>query len=369
MDGNWDGSLVDPTDSPVDAVFSRTPLSSVGGKIGPLTVENGAKLSFPWKAQQVTGLSSYSGEIYIGDQSTNDGGNPTVDGSLIINGPLGKSSATQRSSIKLRGNSFPISAYSTSLTLSAGGTSWTGDTNSIYVGGSSYSNYGVLSYVDTILLTAGRIKNSGITQILPTTTSAKKWSSFSGNPGFVNALNSPLSIWTDGYDVAVPSSGSFSLALGADYVAANNDNAFNIHSYELPSIGSTYTPRPINLNQLHNGAVRANGYPLVPLLNAENPLAGSLPSIGANAPGFKYIAGRQSVLFASGVGTLTFPAPTFPTGILCVLVTSEYAKQVVSLTSATVSSAVFYSEVPDFNNVVGGLASGYAVLNYIAIGW
>ncbi len=359
MSDAWDGSLVDPTRGPVDAVFSRTPFSSVGGRTGPLTLENGAKLSFPWKEQQDAGLTSYSGEIYIGDQSTNDGGNITVDGSLIINGPLGKSFPTQRSSIKLRGNSNPISNYATSLTLSSGQSSWT-DTNSIYVGGSGYINpsNGLLGFTDTILLTANRIKNSGITQILPTTTSSKKWSGFSGS-GFIQGRNSPLSIWTDGYDTAIPSSGSFSLALGTDYIAANNDDAFNIHSYQLPSIGNTYTPRAINLNQLHNGAVRANGFPLVPLLNAENPHVGTLPSIGSSAPGFKYIAGRKSVNFT----------PAFSTGILCVLVTSEYVKLIINLTSATVSNAVFYGETPDFNNVVGGPANGSVVLNYIAIGW
>lgn len=52
MAGGWDPSLVDPT----DVVFDGLILRSVGGRTGEVTLENGQKIRFPWKAQQeVTG--------------------------------------------------------------------------------------------------------------------------------------------------------------------------------------------------------------------------------------------------------------------------------------------------------------------------
>lgn len=49
---SWDPSLVDPTDRAFDGLILR----SVGGRTGKVTLENGQKIVFPWKAQQeITG--------------------------------------------------------------------------------------------------------------------------------------------------------------------------------------------------------------------------------------------------------------------------------------------------------------------------
>lgn len=48
MAGGWDPSLVDPT----DVVFDGLILRSVGGRTGEVTLENGQKIRFPYKAQQ-----------------------------------------------------------------------------------------------------------------------------------------------------------------------------------------------------------------------------------------------------------------------------------------------------------------------------
>lgn len=48
MAGGWDPSLVDPT----DVVFDGLILRSVGGRTGEVTLENGQKIRFPFKAQQ-----------------------------------------------------------------------------------------------------------------------------------------------------------------------------------------------------------------------------------------------------------------------------------------------------------------------------
>ena len=49
---SWDPSLVDPTNRAFDGLILR----SVGGRTGKVTLENGQKIVFPWKAQQeITG--------------------------------------------------------------------------------------------------------------------------------------------------------------------------------------------------------------------------------------------------------------------------------------------------------------------------
>lgn len=45
---SWDPTLVDPTDVPADGLLLR----AVGGRTGPIALENGAKLTLPWKSQQ-----------------------------------------------------------------------------------------------------------------------------------------------------------------------------------------------------------------------------------------------------------------------------------------------------------------------------
>lgn len=49
MAGGWDPSLVDPT----DVIFDGLILRSIGGRTGEMTLENGQKIRFPYKAQQV----------------------------------------------------------------------------------------------------------------------------------------------------------------------------------------------------------------------------------------------------------------------------------------------------------------------------
>lgn len=45
---SWDPTLVDPTDVPADGLLLR----AVGGRTGSIALENGAKLTLPWKSQQ-----------------------------------------------------------------------------------------------------------------------------------------------------------------------------------------------------------------------------------------------------------------------------------------------------------------------------
>lgn len=57
----WDPSLVDPTETPADALIIRSP----GGRTGNLSLENGQVLSFPWKRQQqVAGTRAGNIRVY-----------------------------------------------------------------------------------------------------------------------------------------------------------------------------------------------------------------------------------------------------------------------------------------------------------------
>lgn len=74
MAGGWDPSLVDPT----DVVFDGLILRSVGGRTGEVTLENGQKIRFPWKAQQeVTGSVPPRIQAYETD-------NPGVEHKLVL---------------------------------------------------------------------------------------------------------------------------------------------------------------------------------------------------------------------------------------------------------------------------------------------
>lgn len=94
---SWDPSYVDPTRRPADALL----IKAVGGRSGPLSLENGAKLSFPWAAQQrISG--SDPGHIYVFE------GSDLVDTynreSLRAIGPwLNGTDANDRAQLKLDG--------------------------------------------------------------------------------------------------------------------------------------------------------------------------------------------------------------------------------------------------------------------------
>ena len=64
MPDYWDPSLVDPTAVAHDGMLIR----SVGGRSGPLALENGAELTFPWaRIQRISG--TLPGTIYAQDQT------------------------------------------------------------------------------------------------------------------------------------------------------------------------------------------------------------------------------------------------------------------------------------------------------------
>jgi hypothetical protein len=56
---DWDSTLYDPTSQPSDGFR----IYSSGGRSGPLALENGAKISFPWARQQQAGGTP--GEIWV----------------------------------------------------------------------------------------------------------------------------------------------------------------------------------------------------------------------------------------------------------------------------------------------------------------
>lgn len=109
---DWDSSLVDPTDQARDTMLIR----AIGGKSGPVSYENGAKITFPWKRQQqISG--SKPGEIWVRDGS--DPANSLDAQTLFIIGADVNSMADAERP-KLRLDSYYDAGQDSSITMAAG---------------------------------------------------------------------------------------------------------------------------------------------------------------------------------------------------------------------------------------------------------
>jgi hypothetical protein len=175
---------------------------------------------------------------------------------------------------------------------------------------------------------------------------------------------------TDGGN-ALPQTGvnsTFPFFIGSASTAASNYRmAFTARGQQALNAGAVDV---LELNQ-QGGAVRTNGYPLAPLLNIENAAVGTAPAVTATNPGYRIQAGRKSVTFTAGAGTLTFPT-AFPNGLLCVVATSELDYFIINHKPSAGSTAAAAALIGAQANVgagTGGVGNGAVVVDYIAVGW
>lgn len=315
----WDPSLVDPTLAPADALVIRSP----GGRTGSLNLENGASLAFPWKSQQ---------EI--------SGSTPAS-----INAVEVTSAGVHKQDMYLAGPSLVSGTAAPFLRLS---TAYSDDTNpnrrQVVLSTDGTSRLDINSYSST----GGAVTLAGGSGHLVQVTSS--------NEVRLTATSSPVTVQADQY---------LTLRAGVNYTGTSTDFASVVIQTENSAYGV------VSIQPLTNNAVRANGYPIVPLRAVENAAVGTAPSVTAVAPAYKMVAGRQSVSFGSsggttsGAGTLTLPSSQFATGLLCIVCTAERNDFVVAHNRA--SSTKTAIALTGFD---AGVSADIAVtIDYIAIGW
>lgn len=99
-----------------------------------------------------------------------------------------------------------------------------------------------------------------------------------------------------------------------------------------------------------------------------------VPLVGTNPPtppssAYLEQGGFQPVVFASGVGTLTFPK-VFPNGVLCINVNfADNTAQMDSLTLRTAAPAPTTAAVGLTGMVNGSAYTGTGYVSYKATGW
>jgi hypothetical protein len=354
MAGGWDPSLVDPT----DVVFDGLILRSVGGRTGEVTLENGQQIRFPFKAQQeitssvpptikteeVGGANHYLHSTYSG------GSFPTVHdrGPFLrfISGfpdDASPSSVADLASGQVTGQSEALIRLTSSPT-----------TGEIYVfGNTSFVdsvNLAVISTLGTISITAGddiTISTTGAGDTILIDSADTLTLNSAGLMTLQPDANQNLALTTTGTgDVNITAGDDINLAATGDVVIDSGSSAV------------------VTANAGNDRAVRANGYPLVPLRNVGTAISGTAPAVSDAAPAYKFQAGKATVTFTAGAGTLTFPT-AFATGLLACLVTSGGSDAVVDVTmgSSTKTSAALTLYI------AGAAATGGADVTYIAIGW
>ena len=102
------------------------------------------------------------------------------------------------------------------------------------------------------------------------------------------------------------------------------------------------------------------------MLFVDSPLAGSNPP---TPPSDAYLCGGgyQAIVFASGVGTLTFPQP-FPNGLLAINPVGFHAAGILNIvidsaTAPTAAAVVLYA------TLAGSAINATVNVTYWAIGW
>lgn len=365
MAGGWDPSLVDPT----DVVFDGLILRSVGGRTGEVTLENGQKIRFPYKAQQdITNSVPPRIQAYETDS-------PGIEHKLILlvdaAGFPGMGSypqvllestfADDASGLAGVRGEPQLVLYSGALTGS--------DPASITLTGNAtdgiISMSGDVSISALFTLTVGNIVNSGAAALVISSTEDITISTTGAGDTILIDSADALTLNSAGLMTLQPDA-NVNLALtttgtGDVNVTAGDDINLTATGDVVIDSGSSAV---VTANAGNDRAVRANGYPLVPLRNVGTAISGTAPAVSDAAPAYKFQAGKATVTFTAGAGTLTFPT-AFATGLLACLVTSGGSDAVVDVTmgSSTKTSAALTLYI------AGAAATGGADVTYIAIGW
>lgn len=366
MAGGWDPSLVDPT----DVIFDGLILRSVGGRTGEVTLENGQKIRFPWKAQQeVTGSVPPRIQAYETD-------NPGVEHKLVLSiDGAGFPGMTTYPGMQLESTfADDVSGLAgvrgePTLVLYSGGLTGS-DSCSIQLQASATGNGDIALNGDvTIPASTGSLKVDTIANTVGamTITSSEDLTISTSGAGDTILIDSAdtLTLNSAGLMTLQPDANQ-NLALtttgtGDVNITAGDDINLAATGDVVIDSGSSAV---VTANAGNDRAVRANGYPLVPLRNVGTAISGTAPAVSDAAPAYKFQAGKATVTFTAGAGTLTFPT-AFATGLLACLVTSGGSDAVVDVTmgSSTKTSAALTLYI------AGAAATGGADVTYIAIGW
>lgn len=415
----WDPTLVDPTDRPADGLLARF----VGGRVGPLAMENGAALTFPYKKQQETPgttparlytyeglsggntvqilelkasdlndqaefdqprvdlISSYTngdaGQLVLGLGNSpaivlgKPGGVPQIDlvGTVNHDGSMEVDDLTVVDDLSVGddasiGGDLGVTGTVTAATLTTGNATITsagaGTFNGqLTVNGLIEGNAGVdtvggpvsLASNDDVLIAGGGSAGTVVIQ--------------SGGTGSLQLIapGGGSALFTGGVDIDA-TSGSVTIDASSDITstAAGDVNLFAGDDVTILSGGSSGF---VSLNPGNQRSVTANSYPVVALRDRENAAFGTPPNITDATTGFKFQAGRQTVSFTGGAGTLTFLS-AFGTGLVNVVCCAEANNTTIApnpgggVNAGSIALTAFTNDAAVTGNVT---------VSYIAFGW
>lgn len=387
---SWDPSFVDPTKAPADARILTTP----GGKSGPLSLENGARLSFPYKSQQeIAGTTPaylqavevvnavgpiHRQDVYVAGPTLVTGNpGPVVQLStnysddikpsvrtveITADGSVGFTASTFQSKCQITGTLELLAAPSGASGLSV--PSW------ITVAGSTTSDSAIhAGSTRTLTLRGGASVNMQATDSAGTIVIA---SGATGTVSLTAGGNASLTAGSSG-TATVSAGGNATLSAGTSGTATVSSGS----SGNVVLTSGTGTTNDIKLNNTNNQAVRVNGSPVVPLLNVAlrgSPAAAASgsspapPAVTAAAPGYKIQAGVVDLTpDANSIAKITFPT-AFSNGVLAMCCQGQNSDLVIALNGAAGKINKTDVEVTLYQFGVG-LTAGSYVVNYIAIGW
>lgn len=183
----WDTSLVDPTARLADGLL----IKSAGGRTGPLALENGAKLTFPWARQQKL-ASTKPGEIWVRDGA--DAVSARDKETLFVIAPdVNDRDDIDRAKLQLDGL-FDNSYYGAAQ-LAAGKADATGLQPRVIVGtlGGTTATTGQISLETVALRTSGAAADGtvfigGITTVMTVATTTPDTTATAANPLEIKAM-------------------------------------------------------------------------------------------------------------------------------------------------------------------------------------
>lgn len=426
MSDAWDPSLVDPTKQPRDVSMIRSP----GGRSGALSLENGAKLAFPWARQQkISG--TYPGQVYVVDDASTEyiymqsptlvsGGHRAQlylagwdDGTssigMAVNGGVtftlasgqiytsahpftangtftAAGAATFQSTVNITGT-LSVAALTASGAITAnGGINASSAGGVIDLRGSSGTNVVVASHS-----TRTAVFQGGTNVELSAT--AGSASVIGTGAVIVNSTGSTSTVASSAGTTisAASAAANVTLTHGSSGFADVNSRLRILNTTNISSLGQTSMGLSIgsktglelmlspNYIQTQNngansvlalntlgGSVQANGYPIVPLRQIGSAYLGTPPSVSATDPRFVMQTGQEFIAFTSGIGRLTFPN-SFSTGLMSVLVNVRHDGD--GFVQPRSSGTHNTSGVDLTLTQAGGFPTGSYYINWLAIGY
>lgn len=398
----WDPSYVDPTDRPADGLLIR----SVGGRTGPISLENGAALSFPWKAQQEkSGTTPSQMYVYEGVSGGNTveitvlraatlndiatANQPTLQlSSSYTNGDAGQvflgmgnepyillARVAGVATIQLKGATDIFGAVNLDGNLTATGTIQGNVVNSVTtITANGNIQAGALSVTGLATLNGGINASGGTVSLV---SSAANPVSITAGTGVNIVAGDDVVIQGGGAAgaVQITAVGTGNAVMGCDVggtaqVQGGIANLVSTASTVAVQAVTTVTVASgsggyILLNNGNERTVSVNGYPALALRDRENAAFGTPPAVTAAVTGFKMQAGRQIVNFVAGAGVLTFLSP-FATGLVNVVATAEANDTVIAINPGGGVNAASIA----LTAFVGGVAmAGNVWIDYMALGW